>query len=159
MKITIIAVGKIRESYLRDALAEYSKRLGKYVHLSIVEVPDEKVPEHASDAEEDLIRKKEGDRILSKLCRDAYVIALDMHGQALSSEELAGKIEGIGLQGTSHIQFLIGGSIGLDPRVKEAADFILSFSKMTFPHPLMRLILLEQIYRSYKIIHHEPYHK
>lgn len=159
MKITVISVGKIKEKYLKDAIAEYQKRLGRYCNLEIMEVSDEKTPDHAGAALEREIRDKEGARILKHIKEDAYVIALAIEGQMLSSEELAGRIETLGVQGTSHIVFIIGGSIGLGEDVLKRAQYKLSFSKMTFPHQLMRVILLEQIYRSYRIICKEPYHK
>ena len=159
MKITLITVGKIKEKYLRDAIAEYSKRLSKYCKLEIVEVADEKTPDHASETVENAIREKEGERILRYVKDDAYVITLEIGGRMLGSEELAEKIEGLGIRGKSHIIFIIGGSLGLGPEVMKKSDYALSFSKMTFPHQLMRVILLEQIYRSYRIISGEPYHK
>lgn len=159
MKITVISVGKIKEKYLRDAIAEYSKRLSKYCKLEIIEVSDEKTPAQASETVEDSIRTKEGERILKYVKDDAYVITLEIQGKLLTSEELADKIENSGVQGTSHITFIIGGSIGLGAEVLARSDFALSFSKMTFPHQLMRVILLEQVYRSYRIINGEPYHK
>lgn len=159
MKITVITVGKIKEKYLKDAIAEYSKRLGKYCKLEIVEVADEKTPEHASKTLEDLIRAKEGERILKYVKEDAYVVTLEIEGKQLTSEQLAAKIENLGVQGNSHIIFIIGGSIGLGTEVLKRSDFALSFSKMTFPHQLMRVVLLEQIYRSYRIINGAPYHK
>lgn len=159
MKITVITVGKIKEKYLKDAIAEYSKRLSKYCKLEMIEVADEKTPENASEVVEDAIRAKEAERILKYLKEDAYVITLEIHGKQLSSEELADKMEKLGVQGTSHIMFVIGGSIGLGKEVLARSDYPLSFSKMTFPHQLMRVILLEQIYRSYRIINNEPYHK
>lgn len=159
MKITVITVGKIKEKYLKDAIAEYSKRLGKYCKLEIIEVADEKTPDHASETVEDAIRAKEGERILKYIKEDAYIITLEINGKQLASEELAEKIENLGVQGTSHIMFIIGGSIGLGKEVLARSNYALSFSKMTFPHQLMRVILLEQIYRSYRIINGEPYHK
>lgn len=159
MKITLITVGKIKEKYLKDAIAEYSKRLSRYCKLEIVEVADEKTPDNASDTVEDAIRDKEGERILKYIKEDAYVIALEIAGKMLTSEEMAEKIEKLGVQGTSHIIFIIGGSIGLGREILKRSDYALSFSKMTFPHQLMRVILLEQIYRSYRIMNHEPYHK
>ncbi|NEG69500.1 23S rRNA (pseudouridine(1915)-N(3))-methyltransferase RlmH [Bifidobacterium choloepi] len=159
MKITLVTVGKVKEKYLRDAIAEYSKRLSRYCKLEIVEVPDEKTPDKASANEELQIKEREGERILRHLRDDDYVIALAIEGKQLSSEELAAKIDQLGLHGTSHIAMVIGGSLGLDPRVLKRADMLLSFSKMTFPHQLMRVILLEQIYRAYKINAGEPYHK
>ena len=159
MKITIVTVGKIKEKYLKDAIAEYSKRLSKYCKLEIIEVADEKTPDNASAVVEEQIRAKEAERILKYVKEDAYVITLEIHGKQLTSEELADKIEKLGVQGTSHIMLIIGGSIGLGEEVLRRSDFALSFSKMTFPHQLMRVILLEQIYRSYRIISGEPYHK
>lgn len=159
MKITLITVGKIKEKYLKDAIAEYAKRLSKYCKLEMIEVADEKTPEQAGQALEDMIRAKEGGRILKQISDDAFVVTLEIGGSMLSSEQLAAKIESLGIQGKSHITFVIGGSIGLSPEVSKRADYALSFSKMTFPHQLMRVILLEQIYRSYRIIHKEPYHK
>ena len=159
MKITIVTVGKIKEKYLKDAIAEYSKRLSKYCRLEIVEVPDEKTPDNASEVVEDSIRSKEAERILKHVKDDSFVITLEINGKQLTSEELADKIEKLGVQGTSHITFIIGGSIGLGKEVLAKSNYALSFSKMTFPHQLMRVILLEQIYRSYRIINGEPYHK
>lgn len=159
MKITLITVGKIKEKYLKDAIAEYSKRLGKYCKLEIIEVADEKTPDHASETVEDQIRSKEAERILKNVKDDSYVITLEIAGKQLTSEQLADKIDTLGIQGTSHIVFIIGGSIGLGQEVLTRSNYALSFSKMTFPHQLMRVILLEQIYRSYRIIHGEPYHK
>ena len=159
MKITLITVGKIKEKYLKDAITEYSKRLSRYCKLEIIEVADEKTPDNASETVEDGSRDKEGERILKYVRDDAYVVTLEIEGKLLTSEELAKKIENLGIQGTSHIIFIIGGSIGLGKEVLKRSDYALSFSKMTFPHQLMRVILLEQIYRSYRIISHEPYHK
>lgn len=159
MKITVITVGKIKEKYLKDAIAEYTKRLGKYCRLEIIEVADEKTPDAASAAVEEGIREKEGMRILKYIRDDMYVITLEIKGKLLTSEELAEKIETLGVQGKSSIAFVIGGSIGLGEEVLRRSDFALSFSKMTFPHQLMRVILLEQVYRSYRIINGEPYHK
>lgn len=159
MKITVIAVGKIKEKYLKDALAEYSKRLSRYCKLEIIEVADEKTPDQASKAAEDLIRAKEGERILKHIRDDMYVITLEIEGKMLTSEEFADKIETLGVQGKSSIAFVIGGSIGLGKEVLKRSDFALSFSKMTFPHQLMRVVLLEQVYRGYRIMHGEPYHK
>lgn len=159
MKITVITVGKIKEKYLKDAIAEYTKRLSKYCKLEIMEVADEQTPDNASEVVEELIRSKEAERILKYVKEDAFVITLEINGKQLSSEELADKIEKLGVQGMSHIIFIIGGSIGLGQEVLAKSDFALSFSKMTFPHQLMRVILLEQVYRGYRIIHGEPYHK
>lgn len=159
MKITIVAVGKIKEKYWKDAISEYSKRLGAYCDLKIIEVADEKTPDQASQAAEEVIRDKEGERILKHLKDDMYVITLEISGQMLTSESLAKKIEDLGIQGKSSIAFVIGGSIGLGKEVLRRSNYALSFSKMTFPHQLMRVILLEQVYRSFKIQRGEPYHK
>lgn len=159
MKITILTVGKIKEKYLRDAIAEYSKRLSRYCKLDIIEVTDEKTPENASETVEDAIRSKEAERLLKNVRDGAFVITLEIGGKQLTSEELADKIDTLGVQGVSHIIFIIGGSIGLGREVLARSDYALSFSKMTFPHQLMRVILLEQVYRSYRIINGEPYHK
>lgn len=159
MNIDIVCVGRIKERYLTDAIAEYSKRLSRYCKLNIIEVADEKTPEHASEGVDRQIKAKEGERIAKHLKDGAFVIALAINGQMLSSEGLAAKVSQLGVQGVSHIQLVIGGSIGLDEAVLKRADYKLSFSKMTFPHQLMRVILLEQIYRAYKINAGEPYHK
>ncbi|MFR0986854.1 MAG: 23S rRNA (pseudouridine(1915)-N(3))-methyltransferase RlmH [Frisingicoccus sp.] len=159
MKITILCVGKVKEKFYRMAIDEYVKRLGRYCKLEIIEAADEKTPDNASEHEETLIKDKEGERILKNIRREATVIALAIEGKMLSSEQLAGKISQLGISGESHIQFIIGGSLGLSDKVLKEADLLLSFSKMTFPHQLMRVILLEQIYRSYRIIQGEPYHK
>ena len=159
MKMTIITVGKIKEKYLRDAIAEYTKRLSRYCKLEIIEVADEKTPDQASETVEEQIRDKEGERILKYIRDDMYVVTLEINGKMLSSEELADKINTLGIQGQSSVAFVIGGSIGLGREVLKRSDYPLSFSKMTFPHQLMRVILLEQVYRSYRIINGEPYHK
>ena len=159
MKITVITVGKIKEKYLRDAIAEYAKRLSRYCKLEIVEVADEKTPDQASETVEEQIRDKEGERILKYIRDDMYVITLEIGGKMVSSEELADKINMLGIRGQSSVAFVIGGSIGLGREVLKRSDYALSFSKMTFPHQLMRVILLEQVYRSYRIINREPYHK
>ena len=159
MNITVIAVGKIKEKYYTDAVKEYAKRLGRYCRLHILEVADEQTPDGAGQALEDQIRQKEGQRILKNLKEDSYVIALAIQGKKLSSEAFADKMEQLAISGRSHITFIIGGSLGLSPEVLKRADYLLSFSDMTFPHQLMRVVLLEQVYRCYRIIHHEPYHK
>lgn len=160
MKITILTVGKVKEKFYTDAIAEYMKRLSRYCKVNILEVADEKTPDGASSVVENQIKEKEGERLLHYLDNEnAYVIALAIDGKVLDSVELSDKIAGLGVNGISHIIFVIGGSLGLDERVLKRADFKLSFSKMTFPHQLMRVILLEQIYRSYRIMNHEPYHK
>lgn len=159
MKITLITVGKIKEKYFSDAIAEYAKRLSRYCKLEIVEVADEKTPDGASEALENQIKEKEGERILAKVPEGAYVVALAIEGKQLDSEELADKMEKWNVNGVSHLVFIIGGSLGLTPKVLNRSDFKLSFSKMTFPHQLMRVVLLEQIYRSFRIRNNEPYHK
>ena len=159
MKITCVVIGKIKETYFTDAIKEYSKRLSRYCKLEIVELADEKTPDGASEAQELAIREKEGQRILKALKDDAYVIALAIEGKMLDSVDLSKKIESVGVGGASHIVFIIGGSLGLAPSVLKRADDTLSFSRMTFPHQLMRVILLEQLYRSYRIMKNEPYHK
>ncbi|MDF2541743.1 MAG: hypothetical protein K0S47_1461 [Herbinix sp.] len=159
MKITLIGVGKLKEKYLAMAVGEYEKRLSRYCTLEIIELADEKTPDNASEVLEEQIKKKEGERILKAVKDDAYVIALAIEGTMLSSEDLAQKIDQLGITGSSHITFIIGGSLGLSNEVLKRADFKLSFSRMTFPHQLIRVFLLEQIYRAYRIIHHQPYHK
>lgn len=159
MKITCVAVGKIKEKYFTGAIAEYEKRLGRYCRLEILELPDEKTPDGAGEALERQIKQREGERILKALREDAYVIALDSKGNMPDSVELSRKLESLAVEGRSHIMFVVGGSLGLSEAVLERADERLSFSRMTFPHQLMRVILLEQIYRSYRIMKGEPYHK
>ena len=159
MEITIIAVGKIKEKYLKEGIAEYLKRLSPYARLTVIEIDDENAPEYLSPAEAEKVVKKEGERILTKIPPSSFVIALDLKGKNLSSEELASFISEKSLYGKSRLTFLIGGSLGLSTEVLERADFKLSFGRMTYPHQLMRLILLEQIYRAFKIVRGEPYHK
>lgn len=159
MKITILCVGKIKEKFYVQAIEEYAKRLKAYCKLEIIEVADEKTPDNASEKEVNLIKDKEGERILSNIKDGTYVIALAIDGNMLDSVELAEKIDSLGIRGVSHIVLVIGGSLGLSDKVLGRADYKLSFSKMTFPHQLMRVVLLEQIYRSYRIIKNEPYHK
>ena len=159
MKITIIAVGKVKEKYFRDAIDEYSKRLSRYVKLEIIEVNDEMTPDGASEAEETEIILKEGKRILSKIHDGDVICTLEICGKQMDSVEFSEWIEKQGTYGRSSICFIIGGSLGLHPDVTKKADMHLSFSKMTFPHQLMRVVLLEQIYRAERIINHEPYHK
>lgn len=159
MKISILTVGKVKEKFYREAIEEFQKRLSRYCKLEMIEVADEKTPDHASENEEQIIKAKEGERLLRYIKDNDYVCALAIEGQQLDSVALAEKINLLGINGTSSIVFVIGGSLGLDARVLKRADFKLSFSKMTFPHQLMRVILMEQIYRSYRIINKEPYHK
>lgn len=159
MKITLLTVGKIKEKYFTMAIDEYKKRLGRYCKLEIIEVADEKTPDNASGHEEDIIRAKEGERLAKYIKDGAYVISLAIHGKQYSSEEFADKIDKLGINGVSHIIFIIGGSIGIDKNILNNSNELLSFSKMTFPHQLMRVVLLEQIYRAYRINAGEPYHK
>ena len=159
MKITLVTVGKIKERYFEDAIGEYAKRLSRYCKLDIIQVADEKTPDGASAAVEKQIKEKEGQRILSNIKDGAYVIALAIEGKMLSSEEMAYKLQKLGVDGISQIVFVIGGSLGLSGEVMRRADYALSFSRMTFPHQLMRVVALEQIYRSYRIMSGEPYHK
>lgn len=159
MKISIVCVGKIKEKFYRDAMEEYLKRLSRYCRTEILEVADEKTPENASPAEEEQIKRREGERLLSKLKDDAYVITLEITGSKVDSPAFSNLLEQIGISGKSHIQFVIGGSLGLHEIVSAKADKKLSFSDMTFPHQLMRIILCEQIYRGYRIMYGEPYHK
>lgn len=159
MKITLVTVGKIKERFWEEAIAEYKKRLGRYCKLEIIQVADEKTPDGASKALESQIKEKEGEHILAQIKDGAYVIALAIEGRMLDSVELSEKLGHLAVSGISQIVFIIGGSLGLAQRVLDRADVCLSFSKMTFPHQLMRVILLEQIYRSYRIVNHEPYHK
>jgi len=159
MKYTVVCVGKIKEKFYAQAVEEYVKRLLRYGKIEIIEVADEKTPDQASETVNRMIKDKEGERILAQIKEDTYVIALAIEGQMLDSEELAEKMEKLAISGISHIVFVIGGSLGLSQKVMKRADYHLSFSRMTFPHQLMRVILLEQIYRGCRIIHHEPYHK
>ncbi len=158
-KIEIIAVGKCKEPYLKEGLKEYGKRLGRYAKFSITEVEDLEAKETLSEAEMQKVKQKEGEKLLGKLQDTAFVIALDLKGREKTSEEMAKVLEEAALMGKSHIQFVIGGSLGLSKEVLERADLRLCFSKFTFPHQLMRLILAEQIYRWFKIKEGEPYHK
>lgn len=159
MRISIYTVGKIKEKYFTDAIKEYEKRLSRYCKLEIVEVADEKTPDGASEALEQQIKEKEGERLLKAIKDDVYLLALAIDGKMYDSVEFSRKLEQLGIQGKSHVGFVIGGSLGLADSVMKRADGTVSFSKMTFPHQLMRVILLEQVYRGYRIIHNEPYHK
>ncbi len=159
MKITVVCVGKIKEKFYREALGEYAKRLSKYCNFNIAEVADEKTPEQASPALEEQILKKEGERILGKIPDNAYVIATAIEGKRYNSVEFSKVISELGVRGQSNIVFVIGGSLGLHKSVKDRANSLISFSDMTFPHQLMRVILSEQIYRAFRISQNEPYHK
>lgn len=159
MNITLITVGKIKEKYLKLAIDEYSKRLTRYCKLNIVELADEKTPDNASEKEEMAIKEKEGEQILKHIKDNMYVIALDLKGKQITSEELATMIDDLGVRGNSNIAFVIGGSLGIAESVLKRVNYKLCFSKMTFPHQLFRVMLLEQIYRAYRINSGEPYHK
>ena len=159
MRITVLCVGKIKEKFFAEALKEYGKRLGRYCRLEIVEVADERTPDGASQAQNQQILRSEGQRILTKIPAQSHVVALAIEGKQPDSVELAERIRDLGVRGISHITFVIGGSLGLAREVMERADEAVSLSRMTFPHQLMRVILLEQIYRAYRIMNGEPYHK
>lgn len=159
MKIDIVCVGKIKEKYFTQAIEEYVKRLSRYCTIGIIEVPDEKTPDGASEGLENKIKSIEGEKLLKKIPEDAYVITLEIKGKQLSSTELAKKMSDLFVTGKSHIVFVIGGSLGLSEEVMKRSDYALSFSAMTFPHQLMRVVLLEQIYRTFRINANEPYHK
>lgn len=159
MRLDILCVGSIKESYYRQATDEYSKRLSRYVKLNIFEVKDEKTTENASEREVQMVLKAEAARLEKYLVPNAYLIALAIEGAAFTSEGFSKKICDLETSGKSHLQFMIGGSLGIDEELKKKADLALSFSQMTFPHQLMRVVLLEQIYRAYKIKSNEPYHK
>ncbi len=159
MRITILAVGKMKEKYFADAVAEYARRLGRYCSLEIVEVADEKAPDGAGAREEEILLGREASRLKKHIKAGAYIAALAIDGEKISSEGFAGRLERLADGGTGHVIFIIGGSLGLDREILDVADWRLSFSDMTFPHRLMRVVLLEQIYRAYRIINHEPYHK
>lgn len=159
MKIQIICIGKLKEKYWTDAVGEYMKRLSKYCDMEITELKESRLPDKASASQEDAVIRDEGENILKHVKDGSYVVSLEIGGKNLSSEELAQKISELPLNGKSHITFIIGGSLGLSKDVSKRADFKLSFSRMTFPHQMMRVILLEQIYRSFKIIRNEIYHK
>lgn len=159
IKISIVSVGKIKEKYLKLGIDEFSKRLSKYCKLDIIEVSDEKAPENLSEKEMVIVKEKEGKSILSKIKSSQYVVVLAIDGEKLSSEKFARRIESLSVRGNSSLCFVIGGSLGLSDEVLSMADMKMSFSDMTFPHQMMRLILLEQIYRCFRINNNEPYHK
>lgn len=159
MNITIVCVGKIKEAFYKDAVNEYAKRLSRYCKFQVIEVADEKTPDQTTEHEEDLIRQKEAERILKQIKEDAYVVALAIQGKKLDSVAFSEYIEQLGVQGKSSLVFVIGGSLGLHTSVLKRADDRISFSDMTFPHQLMRVILAEQIYRGFRIMNGEPYHK
>ena len=159
MNITIISVGKLKEKYLKMGIDEYAKRLSSYAKIEFVEVPDEKAPENLSDADMEIVKRKEGDRILAKIADGTHVVALALDGKMKSSEELADGLEKLATYGQSKVAFVIGGSLGLHDDVLKRADEKLCFGRMTLPHQLMKLVLVEQIYRSFRIMKNEPYHK
>ncbi len=159
MNVNIVCVGKIKELFFRDAISEYAKRLSKYCKFEIIEVADEKTPDKASPIEEEQIKQKEAERILAKIKEDAYVITLEILGDKMDSVAFSKVIEQAGINGKSRIQFIIGGSLGLHSSVSKVAHKKMSFSDMTFPHQLMRVLLSEQIYRGFRIMNNEPYHK
>lgn len=159
MKIKIIAVGKLKEKYLKQGIAEYEKRLGKYCKFEIIEVPDEKAPENLSELEMIQVKEKEGQKILAKISDNDYVFALAIQGKEITSEGFANQIDQLSTRGTSSFTFVIGGSLGLSDEVMKRSDAQISFGRLTYPHQLMRLILTEQVYRAFRIIKGEPYHK
>jgi 23S rRNA (pseudouridine1915-N3)-methyltransferase len=159
MNITIATVGKVKDKYMKMGIEEFSKRLKPYAKISIVEVADEKAPENLSEADMEIVKKKEAERLLAKIGESDYVIALAIEGKMKTSEELAAGLESLATYGRSKVTFVIGGSLGLHESIYKRADELLSFSKMTFPHQLMKLILMEQVYRAFKIMKNEPYHK
>ncbi|MEK3790051.1 MULTISPECIES: 23S rRNA (pseudouridine(1915)-N(3))-methyltransferase RlmH [Paenibacillus] len=159
MLVEIIGVGKLKEKYLVDGINEYAKRLKPYIKFQIIEVPDEKAPDHLSDAEVQIVKDKEGERILAQIKPDAHVVALTLDGKLWSSEDLASELDKLGTYGTSHVVFVIGGSHGIADAVLRRAQQKLCFGRMTLPHQLMRLVLVEQVYRAVKINRGEPYHK
>jgi 23S rRNA (pseudouridine1915-N3)-methyltransferase len=159
VNITIVTIGKLKEKYLKQGIDEYLKRLSIYAKVEVIELPDEKAPENLSETEMEQVKEKEGERILGKISDDTHVIALAIEGKMKSSEQLAKDLDQLATYGKSKVAFVIGGSLGLSKAVMKRANDTLSFSKMTFPHQLMRLILLEQVYRAFRINRGEPYHK
>lgn len=159
MKITIAAVGKLKEKYLKEAISEYSKRLSRFTEVEIIEVDDEYAPDTLSEGQEGQVKKKEAGKLLKRIKQGSYVILLDLAGEQITSSKFSSKLENIMLSGNSHITFIIGGSLGLDQSLINIADYRLCLSKMTFPHQLARVILMEQVYRAFKIIKNETYHK
>lgn len=159
MNINIICIGKLKEKYWQDAVKEYSKRLGRFCNLNIIELKESPLAANPSQADEEAVKTAEGKEILNRIKGGDYVVTLEISGKSIDSVKLAGKIADLGLQGKSTIDFIIGGSLGLSAEVSSRSDFKLSFSAMTFPHQLMRVILLEQVYRAFKINNHEAYHK
>ena len=158
MKITIVCAGKLKEKYLRDGIAEYEKRLRPYADLRTIEIIEERMRDRPSPAEKEEVLRREGERLSSQIPQGAYLIVLDVGGEEMSSEKFSVQIDRLMLMGVSHIAFLIGGPFGLSDELRQRADLRLSFSQFTLPHQLIRLFLMEQIYRSFKISRHEPYH-
>ena len=158
LNINVICVGKIKEDYLKNAIKEYSKRLTKYCNINMIEIPDERLPDKVNDSTIEQTKNAEGKKILSQFKKDSYHIILDLEGKELDSVEFSNKIESITVNGYSSIDFIIGGTLGLSDEVKKEADYKISFSKLTFPHQLIRVFLLEQIFRSFKILNNETYH-
>ena len=158
MKITIVCAGKLKEKYLRDGIAEYEKRLRPYADLRTIEIIEERMKDRPSPAEKDEVLRREGERLSAQIPQGAYLIVLDVGGEEMSSEKFSARIDRLMLMGESHIAFLIGGPFGLSDNLRQRADLRLSFSQFTLPHQLIRLFLMEQIYRSFKISRHEPYH-
>ena len=158
ININIICVGKLKEDYLKNAISEYSKRLSKYSNLNIIELQDEKLPNKINDTIKEKKKKKEGEKIISQIKKDSYTMVLDLKGKEMTSEDFSKKIDNIGVNGFSTINFIIGGTLGLSNEVLEKANELVSFSKMTFPHQLIRVFLLEQIFRAFKISNNETYH-
>ena len=159
MKVTVVAVGKLKEKYLKEGISEYSKRLSRFCELQIVEVEDEQAPENLSEAQGIQVKKREAERIIKKVKEGSALVVLDLKGKKLNSEGFADKLNSFFISGKSHITFVIGGSLGLDDELVQKADFRLCLSDMTFPHQLARLILLEQVFRVFKIMSGETYHK
>lgn len=159
MKITVVAVGKLKEKYLKEGINEYSKRLSRFCELQVIEVDDEQAPDNLSVSQEKQVKKREAERIMKKVKEESTLIVLDLKGKKLNSEEFSDKLNSFFISGKSHLTFVIGGSLGLDEELIQKADFRLCLSNMTFPHQLARLILLEQIFRAFKILNNETYHK
>jgi len=159
MRITIAAVGKLKERYLKDGISEYVKRLSRFAELELIEVDDEHAPESLSPGQEDLVKRREAERLLKRIKTDSYIVLLDLAGEQLDSQSFSAKLESIMISGSSHITFIIGGSLGLDQSLINTSNYRICLSKMTFPHQLARLVLLEQVYRAFKIMKNETYHK
>lgn len=159
LHINIVCIGKLKEKYMHEAIAEYSKRLSKYCHFNIIELPDEKVPDNLNDSLASIIKAKEAEKIISHIEKNSYVVTLDLKGKQYTSEEFSKKISDISLNSSSNITFIIGGTLGLSDDVLKCSNELICFSKMTFPHQLIRLFLVEQIFRAFKISHNETYHR